>query len=93
MIKHLETVNLIVKSTLVQDLKRNIHKRFKGIFDNISNVSSSENTFFTDFSWFIASFLDPTMKFYWLEIADLSETKKRTFESCLKTQIKKNGIQ
>ena len=60
MIKHLETVNLIVKpsSTLVQDLKNNIHKLFKGIFDNIKIVSDNDMTNLTHSSWLIQPNLD-----------------------------------
>ncbi|CAF1128748.1 unnamed protein product [Brachionus calyciflorus] len=68
---------------LKQELESQLKNRFNGIFCNVE-VKPCQDSNFSDFSWFISSFLDPFFRIEWLEISSICDENKKVFIEKLK---------
>lgn len=76
--------NLLICKKLVQELEKSLNKRFSGIIDRLNLVDTDDNKNFGDLLYFIATVLDPSFRFYWIQDLRLPvQTENRLKESIL----------
>ncbi|CAF2979241.1 unnamed protein product [Rotaria sp. Silwood2] len=68
LVTHLRDINEDISfcGKLVQQLQASIETRFSGIINRLNQVDVINNDHYGDPLYFIAAFLDPSFKFYWI---------------------------
>ena len=85
------SLQLVVKKSLkackqIESLKRELFDRFDGIFSYMNSTNNFDGNYI-DSSWYLAAFLDPEFKFYWLDSAKLTEEETIIFKTRVKNQL------